>query len=185
MYCGNCGALIQGGQNYCNRCGKVIDAAVTPASTPAAVTRDQQTSGVSDSSQPRYGSTGQQSRMAKHLQILGILWLVASFLRLLPALGMMVFGRMGLRFVNVPLRGFLMPFIGGMATFIGVTALLGFLVGWGLLDRRPWARILAIVFGCVKLIEIPVGTALGIYTLWVLASRGAEQEYQRLAGVNS
>ena len=37
-----------------------------------------------------------------------------------------------------------------------------------LLKHRPWARILVLVLGFINLIEIPIGTALGIYTLWVL-----------------
>jgi hypothetical protein len=185
MYCGKCGSKIQEGQNFCNRCGQSIGAATSPTSIEVTPVADKRTNSVSVPVQAQYSSAPHLARVAKHLQILGILWIVASFLRLIPALGMMFFGRIGFQFVSGPLRAFVMPFIGGMATFIALTALVGFIVGWGLLDRRPWARILAIVFGCIKLIEIPFGTALGIYTLWVLASQGAEQEYQRLARVRA
>jgi hypothetical protein len=43
--------------------------------------------------------------------------------------------------------------------------------------------MLAIIVGCLKLIDFPLGTALGIYTLWVLVPQGADEEYQRLARV--
>jgi hypothetical protein len=33
---------------------------------------------------------------------------------------------------------------------------------------KSWARIIAIVVGCLNLIHVPFGTALGVYTLWVL-----------------
>jgi hypothetical protein len=44
--------------------------------------------------------------------------------------------------------------------------------------------MLAIVLGCISLIHFPLGTALGIYTLWVLIPEHAEAEYQRLARVS-
>jgi hypothetical protein len=42
------------------------------------------------------------------------------------------------------------------------------IAGIGLLKRRPWARILTLILSCIDLIEIPFGTALGAYSLWVL-----------------
>jgi len=130
-----------------------------------------------------YRGIPQPSRLAKHLQILGIIWIVVSFLRLIPAAAMVFFGHTGFPFMPIPMRGFLMPIIGAMGAFLGITAVVGILVGWGLIDRRPWARVLAIIVGCLKLVDFPFGTALGIYTLWVLASQGAEAEYRRLARV--
>ena len=55
------------------------------------------------------------------------------------------------------------------------------LTGYALLTRQPWGRILAIVFGILALIHFPLGTALGIYTLWVLAPRASGDEYAALA----
>lgn len=40
--------------------------------------------------------------------------------------------------------------------------------GIALLQRRPWARILVLVLSFVSLIMIPIGTAYGIYAIWVL-----------------
>ena len=62
------------------------------------------------------------------------------------------------------------------------TSLAGLAVGVGLLERRSWARVLAIVLGIISLIHMPFGTALGIYTLWVLMPAESEREYRRLAG---
>jgi hypothetical protein len=76
-----------------------------------------------------------------------------------------------------------MPIMGALGVYLAITAVIGLLVGWGLLDRQPWARMLAIIVGCLKLIDFPLGTALGIYTLWVLVPQGADEEYQRLARV--
>ena len=40
--------------------------------------------------------------------------------------------------------------------------------GRGLRARRPWARNLALVLAAFNLLLLPLGTALGLYTLWVL-----------------
>ena len=40
--------------------------------------------------------------------------------------------------------------------------------GWGLLNFRPWARILIIIVSILHLLSFPLGTALGIYGIWVL-----------------
>ena len=76
-------------------------------------------------------------------------------------------------------------FVHGMLRAIGalllLMGLLGIAAGWGLLTRQPWARMLAVIFGCISLIDIPLGTALGIYTLWVLLPAESEQEYSHLA----
>jgi hypothetical protein len=56
----------------------------------------------------------------------------------------------------------------GIACFLIVLSLPGMLAGIGLLKMRPWARIIAIVVGVLHILSFPLGTALGIYTLWVL-----------------
>ena len=60
-------------------------------------------------------------------------------------------------------------------------SLAGIAAGWGLLQRQPWARMLAIVLGCISLFDMPFGTALGIYTLWVLLPAKSEEEYRQIA----
>ncbi len=55
----------------------------------------------------------------------------------------------------------------------------GVVCGLGLLQRKPWARILVLVLGCINLAYFPLGTALGIYTLWVLVNRDVEPVFAR------
>jgi hypothetical protein len=77
-----------------------------------------------------------------------------------------------------PLSPLIFTVIGAVFLFIGVAELL---VGWGLIQRERWARTGAIVVGVLALLHPPFGTILGIYTLWVLLSRGADLEYQAVA----
>jgi len=50
-----------------------------------------------------------------------------------------------------------------------------------LLQRENWARIFALVMGFIALLNVPLGTALGVYTLWVLLPSQSDDEYQALA----
>ncbi len=64
----------------------------------------------------------------------------------------------------------------GFGIFMIVLTLPGFLAGWGLLNNKSWARILTIVLSALNLINVPVGTALGIYGLWVMTHREVEAQ---------
>jgi hypothetical protein len=55
-----------------------------------------------------------------------------------------------------------------VSSFLIVLSIPSIIGGFGLLRYRPWARILVIIVACLNLINIPFGTALGIYELWVL-----------------
>jgi predicted nucleic acid-binding Zn ribbon protein len=153
MFCDACGAPIEPGQNFCPRCGKALGGV---PGTPV------------------------QSRVAGHLQLLGILWLVLSGLRLIPGLFLISFFRPEMQILppEVP------PFVPHLVQTIGfslvVIAVLGGVTGWGLLTRQYWARIMALIFGGISLLDVPFGTALGIYTLWVLLSAKSEKEYRQI-----
>ena len=67
---------------------------------------------------------------------------------------------------------------GVMGLFFGVLHLA---LAWGLFEREPWARFLGLVLGFLALVRFPFGTALGIYTLWVLLPESSGKEYDRLA----
>jgi len=66
-----------------------------------------------------------------------------------------------------------------------VMASAAILTGYALLTRKPWARILAIVLGILALIKLPFGTALGIYTLWVLAPQASGAEWDEMTRLRS
>jgi hypothetical protein len=107
--------------------------------------------------------------MEKHVTVLGILYIAFSVLGLLLAViiftaivgGGMISGdseAMAITAVVGPV----------IALFFVLLSAPGLIGGIYLLKHRPWARILVLVLGFINLIEIPIGTALGIYTIWVL-----------------
>jgi apolipoprotein N-acyltransferase len=192
MYCPHCGRQVQQDQNFCSGCGRPItgSASATAGVAPSAEMPAPPPVLPAPPVLPT-PAVGMRPgcRLEQHLRILGVLWLVFSVMRALPGLtllgiGHFGFGRFGFPFSFPFHGGFLAPLLGSIGVFLSVTAIAGIAAGWGLLDRRPWARTLAIVLGIIKLLEFPIGTALGVYTLWVLVSPGAEVEYQRIARVN-
>jgi hypothetical protein len=75
--------------------------------------------------------------------------------------------------------------MGVLATLIvvltSIGALLSLVTGISLLMRKSWGRVLAIIVAILSLIKIPFGTALGIYTLWVLLPSASAIEYDAIA----
>lgn len=76
---------------------------------------------------------------------------------------------------------FVHTILAGIGLLLCAISAVGLLAGWGLLTWKDWARILAIILGVLNLINFPFGTALGIYTLWVLLPAESEREYQQHA----
>jgi hypothetical protein len=75
----------------------------------------------------------------------------------------------------------LRPLVSIFGWLLLLIAATGFFTGWGLLQREEWARTVALVIGFLALLRIPLGTALGIYTLWVLLPRQSDDDYRALA----
>jgi len=47
----------------------------------------------------------------------------------------------------------------------------GIIGGIGIFKRKEWARILVLVVSAMHLINIPIGTAVGAYSIWVLVQK--------------
>jgi hypothetical protein len=112
-------------------------------------------------------------RVESHVRNLGIFWLAYSAFRLAG----------GWLFSHPRVPFFLPHLMRGVGAMLMLGGVLGILAGWGLLERQPWARTLAIMLGFFALFHFGVGTVLGIYTLWVLLPAESAVEYQRTARV--
>lgn len=114
-----------------------------------------------------------------HIMILG--WINIVFSAMFGCFG--IFAMIFLSGIGIasedPQAARILGFIGFAAALFFITlALPGFFAGYGLLKRRNWGRILAIVVGALNLFNIPIGTALGIYTLWVLTLDDATEYFK-------
>ena len=163
MYCDRCGTNLPGEVRFCPTCGRPFGAAPPP---PIVNQLNVNQAGV--------------NRVRGNLRTLAILWMVYSAVRVLPGLFLHSMGSYGFPFLDdapYMVHGILRT-VGGVFILTGV---LGLIAGWGLLERQGWARILAIVLAFLSLIHVPFGTAIGIYTLWVLLPASSEYEYRRMA----
>ena len=52
--------------------------------------------------------------------------------------------------------------------FLSITTTLGLVTGIGLFMKKSWSRITGLIISCLSLFSIPIGTAFGVYGLWIL-----------------
>jgi hypothetical protein len=170
MLCPSCGNTVEGA--FCSRCGQPVQAQPYPPVTA-----------------PMYAVPPMPyvARVQQHIQTLGILWCVFGAYRLMAGL----FGALFLMGMSRPgflggmgVHGFPFAshaFLGSLGIFVAVismiSAVLSFTVGYALLERKSWGRTLAMILAILQLIKIPFGTAIGIYTLWVLGPAASAAEY--------
>lgn len=155
MFCSGCGQPLAPGQVVCPRCGRPI-------------------------APPVPNLNFQVQNYDGKIKALSIVWLVYGCLSL-------VLGAVGLAFANAFLMGhfgpwphgpwgqdsmgpeWFMPLILRFAwVIILLRSALALAAGWGLMQRTEWGRIVAIVAAFLSLVRIPIGTALGIWTLVTL-----------------
>jgi len=157
MFCNRCGAPVETDFNVCPRCGAPLQPGVPALTRP--------------------------NRLERHIRTLGILWIVVGVLLIMPSL--VLAGISHASHIMIGDEIFTNPLMRPLLFFLGsgflVVAAGGILVGWGLMRHEHWARIAAIVVGILALFHVPFGTALGIYTLWVLLPADARAQYERLS----
>ncbi len=120
--------------------------------------------------------------MRDHIKILGILNIVLGSLSALAGLVILVASGTVAGLIAAAINsadGSGTPFIAapliaaigfGIAIFFVVLGLPAIIGGWGLLHYRPWSRILMLIVSAFHLLHVPIGTAIGIYGLWVLTT---------------
>ena len=65
----------------------------------------------------------------------------------------------------LPILTFIAVIAAGFLLVISVPDIIG---GVGLLKRQSWARIMVLILSVLKLINFPLGTIVGVYSIWVL-----------------
>ena len=114
--------------------------------------------------------------MREHLKILGVLYLIMGGLYLVGAvLVATVLAGTGILTQDLGDAAFLSGLGAVIALVLGVLGLPGLIVGWGLLKRASWSRIPALILGFLNLVNFPIGTLLGGYTIWALFQPEAQR----------
>jgi hypothetical protein len=130
--------------------------------------------------------------METHVKVLGILNVVFGVFGLCGAFVLfLVFGTAAgaVGVSGDPDAAVALPVIGltGMALviFALLMSLPALIIGYGLYQLRPWARVGGIVLALVSLIAFPFGTVLGVYGLWVLFSKDTERLFAATAATHA
>ena len=122
--------------------------------------------------------------MQQHIKILGILNIVMGAFLLLIELSIFLFmgGIAGIvstqagtdpdARIAAPVLGFIGFIVAMVFALLSIPAIL---TGWGLMNYKAWSRILGIVISALQLFNVPIGTALGVYGLWVLLNPESER----------
>lgn len=114
--------------------------------------------------------------MEQHIKILSVLFILFGMVGIVAAVAILIFGAGAVGTILVsdtgPDRRAASAMVGGCITFIAVLfaalSVPSIIAGWGLSQRKAWARILTIILGVLALPHMPVGTALGIYAIIVM-----------------
>lgn len=125
--------------------------------------------------------------MESHKRILGILYIVTGVIMILAMVFVTLAFSVALPWIIDRTQSdeqwvftWLVPLIQIIGfTLIILVALPSLIGGWGLLTQQRWAMTLVLIVGCLKLFSFPIGTAIGIYTIWVYS------EDQRIQKTNS
>lgn len=121
--------------------------------------------------------------MREHIRILGILNIVMGCLTAFAGIVVLIIMGSIAGAITAAAETQDNPIAPSLIAGIGVTVAIFLLIlsapsivgGWGLLKFKPWSRILMIVVSIFHLFHIPLGTALGVYGLWVLFSDEARR----------
>ena len=110
--------------------------------------------------------------MKQHIQTVAILNIAAGALYLLIAAAVFLFMGMATGIVISQGESQAAGIIGIVAVavscFIGVIGLPSVIGGWALYTGKSWGRPVVLVLAVLHLPNVPLGTALGIYSLWAL-----------------
>ena len=111
--------------------------------------------------------------MEKHVTVIAVLNIVLGVIGVMVALVLFAViaggGLLGsLSSQELPpifITGIIGSTIALLITLFSVPGIIG---GIGLLYHKPWARILMLILAILNLLNIPIGTVISIYTIWVL-----------------
>ncbi len=171
MFCSGCGQPVAQGQQVCPQCGRPTAAPPPP---------------------PVPNLAFEVANYANRIRALSTVWFIYGGLSL-------VTGIVALSFANSFLNGggFWMhgPWARGgfplgpgfgpaIIHFAWIMVILrsglAFVAGWGLMERAPWGRVVAIVAAFLSILKIPFGTAIAIWTLVMLLGYRNTSLYDQL-----
>jgi hypothetical protein len=108
--------------------------------------------------------------MKKHVTFVAALHIGFSIIGIFGAFALFFIFRFAGSFVeDVDVANYVLHFIGIFLPFVIISvSIFGLLGGIGLLGYRKWARIIILIVSAADCVNIPLGTLVGIYSIWTL-----------------
>ncbi len=114
-------------------------------------------------------------RLDGHKKVLGILYIISSVLTIFGMLILNAILSLVFSFAFDEMDGEeqrIAELVMAIAQYLPAVVIFVFslptlIAGIGLLTRQGWAVILSLIIGCLKLFSFPIGTAIGIYAIWI------------------
>ena len=115
----------------------------------------------------------ESEKLQKHVTLVGALHIGYSAFQILGGLIALLFilggGLLGGLIPEEEIVISIIFFIAGaVGMWLVLVSVPGIIAGVGVLRHRPWGRYMALVLAVIWLSNIPLGTAIGAYSLWVL-----------------
>ncbi len=113
--------------------------------------------------------------MESHKRILGILFIISGVIRVFGMIFLMGFFSVLMPFLIQEVSAdeawvfewLEKPMLLFGWGFIIIFAIPRIIAGIGILNKKPWALMMALIWGCLGVFSFPLGTALCGYTIWV------------------
>lgn len=123
--------------------------------------------------------------MEKHINIVAALQIGLSIFNLLIAFLIFTVLKLVGGFVDDSTASTVLSIVAdALAVVFIVISIPGILAGMGLYKRKEWARILTMVLSVIEIFSFPFGTAIGIYSIWVLIQPETIAEFDKPTATN-
>jgi hypothetical protein len=66
-----------------------------------------------------------------------------------------------------------------LTVFVLMVSIPGIIAGIGLIRKKEWARVLTLVLSVLDLLHFPLGTAIGIYSIWALVQPEVMEQFKK------
>jgi len=110
-----------------------------------------------------------ENKMEKHLTIAAALQVGLSVMAIIAAIVVFTVLQSIMQFADEPEAKQVISIVTlWVPVFLLIISIPGLIGGIGLFLKQKWARILVLVISVLELLNIPLGTAVGVYSIWVL-----------------
>ncbi len=110
-----------------------------------------------------------ENKMEKHLTVVAALQVGFGLLGIIAAIIVYTVLHNVMQIADEPETSRVLSIIARwVSLFLLIVSVPGLIGGIGLFMNKSWARILVLIISVLSLLNIPIGTAVAIYSIWVL-----------------